>query len=197
MGSDKAWLEWRGEPLLTFVVRVLEEALAPSAQGSPAAPLVVVRSPGQHLPPLGTGIEIVTDEVAFRGPLQGLRDGMLTLQERVEAAFVASVDSPHLVPAFARRVLDGLDGGSDAAVPLVRGHREHLLAAYRTTLAPMLDELLAAGERSVAALLGVCRVTLLEERWLLDDDALASADPGLRSVDDLDTPEQYAAARGA
>jgi hypothetical protein len=38
-------------------------------------------------------------------------------------------------------------------------------------------------------------VTLLEERWLLDYDALASADPELRSVDDLDTPEQYEAVR--
>jgi molybdopterin-guanine dinucleotide biosynthesis protein A len=195
MGVDKALLEWRGGPLLGFVVRVLEEALAPAGDLSPGTPLVVVRAPGQRLPPLGSGIEVVTDEVAGRGPLQGLRDGILVLQEHVDAAFVAPVDAPHLVPAFVRRVLEGLDGDTDAAVPHVRGHRERLLAGYRTTLAPVLDDLLASGERSVAALLGACRVKLLDESWLLEDGALAAADPGLRSVDDLDTPEQYEAVR--
>src|SRR5215472_10050859 len=71
MGRPKAWLPFDGEPMLVRVVRRLGEAVGP---------LVVVAAPGQDVPPLPADVEVVRDEVAGRGPLQGLQAGLEALR---------------------------------------------------------------------------------------------------------------------
>src|SRR3954451_20299833 len=97
MGRPKAWLPFGGEIMLPRVPRLLGEAVGP---------LVVVAAPGQDLPPLPTEITIVRDEVAGRGPLQGLKAGLEALRGRAEAAYLSSCDVPFLRPGFVRRLID-------------------------------------------------------------------------------------------
>jgi molybdopterin-guanine dinucleotide biosynthesis protein A len=182
MGSPKALLDWHGAPLLAHVVAVVRRALG-------TGPVIVVRAPGQELPALPGAVAVVDDEVEGRGPLQGLGAGLAALATEAEVAFVSSTDTPFLHPAFVERVLDAVAADVDAAVPVARGHRHPLLAAYRTSLAGLVGRLLAEDRLRPAFVLERCRV-----RWLEEDDLAAAGPDALRSVENVNAPDELAAA---
>jgi molybdopterin-guanine dinucleotide biosynthesis protein A len=185
MGEPKAWLEWHGTTLLHRAAAVLT--------GTVDGPVVVVAAPGQELPPLPPGVAVVEDPVEGLGPMQGLAAGLAAVG--AEAAFVCSTDLPFLHPAFIRRVLHGLTDGVDVALPVAGGFRQPLAAAYRTTLAGLITDLLARGQRRLGMLFDNCEVAQLGEEWLLADPELARHDPKLESLVNVNTPEEYVAAR--
>jgi molybdenum cofactor guanylyltransferase len=175
MGRPKAWLDWHGTPLLRRVCGLV-------ARGA-CGPVVVVRAPGQELPPLPAGVRAVEDAREGRGPFQGLLAGLAAI-EGEELAFVASTDVPFLHPRFVSAVCRAAaEPGTDAAVPRVDGHRQPLLAAYRTSLAPVLAELVDADRLGSASLFE--RVAV---RWV-------DAPPHRESVRNLNAPEDYETAR--
>ena len=176
MGEDKAGVAWEGSTLL---------ARAVGALGAVFCDLVVVRSRGQGLPALPEGVRVVEDAHPDRGPLEGLATG-LRVAGPGAVAFVCAADMPLLDSGFAARVLASLVPGADAAVPRVDGRPQPLAAAYRTDVLGPLEALLAAGGRSVNALLD-----RLEVRWL--DDLPGAAD----AVRNVNTPEELDAARQA
>ena len=151
MGEPKAWLDWHGAPLL----RRLCGIVARGARG----PVVVVRAPGQELPPLPGGVRVVDDAREGRGPLQGMLAGLEAVD--ADVAFVASVDLPFLHPEFVAAVCRAVEG-VDAAVPYVGGHAQPLAAAYRPALAPVASELLEAGDAGAMTLLARCRARTVE-----------------------------------
>jgi molybdenum cofactor guanylyltransferase len=187
MGEPKAWLEWHGSTLLHRAASVLIETVD--------GPVVVVAAPGQELPPLPSGTAVVEDPVEGLGPLQGLAAGLAAVADRADAAFVCSTDLPFLRPAFIRRVLAGLTDGVGVALPVARGFRQPLAAAYRTSLAGVITDLLARGHRRLGVLFDHCAVARLDETWLLADPELARLDPTLESLVNVNTPEEYSAAR--
>jgi molybdopterin-guanine dinucleotide biosynthesis protein A len=189
MGRSKAALDWRGRPLVACVADVLVQALD--------GPIVVVHAPGQELPELPRGVELAEDARRGRGPLEGMAAGMRALEGRAGSAYVSATDVPLLHAAFVRRVVLALAGDVDAAVPRVRGHAHPLAAAYRVTVLPQIERLLRTDRLSVAALLEKVRVRWLDADWLLADPALASADPELDSLRNLNRPADYEAARRA
>ncbi len=83
-----------------------------------------------------------------------------------------------------RAVLDHL-GDADVALPHALGYDQPLAAAYRTSLAPVIDELLANDLRAPADLYARVRVARVVEADL----------PHLESLRNLNTPEEYDAAR--
>jgi molybdopterin-guanine dinucleotide biosynthesis protein A len=186
MGAPKASLEWHGSTLLRRVTGLV---------GRVASPVVVVRAPGQPLPELPADVLVAQDAHEGRGPLQGLLAGLEALEGRADAAYLAAVDAPLLHPAFVARVLAGLAGGAEAAVPRAAGRRHPLFAAYRLSVLPRVRELLAADRRSASGLLEGLRVAWLDEDALLADPRLAAADPELASLGNLNGPEDYARAR--
>lgn len=188
MGTPKAWLEWHGSTLLYRTAAVLRRTVG--------GPVVVVAAPGQRLPALPSGVAVAEDPVEGRGPMQGLAVGLAAVADAAEAAFVCSTDLPFLHPAFVRRVLAELTGSAaDLAWPVVGGYRQPLAAAYRTRLAGLVADLLAAGDLRPGMLHRHCAVAWLDEERLLADPGLAAHDPSLESVTNVNTPEQYAAAR--
>lgn len=188
MGADKALLEWGGGTLVAHVTGVLRTAVD--------GPVVVVRGVGQTLPPL-PGVELAYDALPDAGPLEGLRAGLRALDRRAEIAFVASVDLPLLRPALVRCVVGALraDPQAQLAAPEVGGRVQPLAAAYRLSILPALEQLLAAGERRVVALVEQCRTVVLDEDALLSDPGVLAADPRLESLVDADTAGELAAAR--
>lgn len=187
MGVPKESLDWGGVPLVAHVAETVAQVAAPG-------PVVVVARAGQRLPDLPPDVAVVHDSVDGNGPLQGLRDGLAALAGRAELAFVAATDLPLLSPSFVRCVLDALEPGLDAAIPVVRGRRHVLVSAYDVSLVGTVDALLASGERRVRALLEHCRVRFLDEGELLSDPELAELDPRLESVVGANTPAEYGAA---
>ena len=186
MGSPKAALEWHGSTLLRRVTGIVGRAVG--------GPVVVVRAPGQELPALAAGVEVVEDAREGRGPLQGLAAGLAALEGRAAAAYVSSTDVPLVHPAFVRTVTAAL-GEADVALPVVHGYPQPLAAAYRVTLRPLVEELLAADRLRPAFLFERCRVRRLDEAALLADRRLAAADPELLSVLNLNEPADVDAAR--
>jgi molybdenum cofactor guanylyltransferase len=189
MGSPKAALEWHGSTLLRRTVGILARATG--------GPVIVVRAVGQELPGLPKGILVADDPLEGKGPLQGIAAGLAALRGRADAAFVCSTDLPFLHPAFIRRVVSVLaDGaGTDVALPLARGFRQPLAAAYRVSLAEAAERLVAEDRLRPAFLFDQCTVATLDDAALKQDPVLAALDPDLDSVVNVNTPADYQAAR--
>jgi molybdopterin-guanine dinucleotide biosynthesis protein A len=187
MGTPKAALEWHGSTLLRRVTGLVARGVD--------GPVVVVRAPGQPLPALSPGVEVVEDAREGRGPLEGLAAGLAALDGDVDVAYASSTDAPLLHPAFVRRVAGAIDDDVDIALPRAHGHTQPLAAAYRTTLLPVLERLLADDRLRPAFLFDECRVRRLDEAALLADSDVAALDPELDSVLNLNEPADYEAAR--
>jgi molybdopterin-guanine dinucleotide biosynthesis protein A len=188
MGTPKAALEWHGSTLLRRTVGILARVTG--------RPVVVVRAPGQALPALPPGTEVIEDPAEGLGPVQGIAAGLAALDGRAEIAFVSSTDMPFLHPAFVHRVLRAAADGAGVGLPVARGYPQPLAAAYRTALAPVAARLVAQGRLRPAFLFDECTVTRLDEAALRADPVLAALDPDLDSVINVNSPDDYRAARG-
>jgi molybdopterin-guanine dinucleotide biosynthesis protein A len=189
MGTAKAALEWHGSTLLRRTVGIVARATS--------GPVVVVRAAGQDLPELPEGTVVADDPHEGKGPVQGIAAGLAALRGRAEVAFVSSTDMPFLHPAFIRRVLDvaAQSTGTDVVLPVARGYKQPLAAAYRVSLAETAERLVIQDRLRPAFLFGECRVETLDEAALKRDPVLAALDPDLDSVLNVNTPADYAAAR--
>jgi molybdopterin-guanine dinucleotide biosynthesis protein A len=187
MGTPKAELEWHGSTLLRRVTGIVGRGTG--------GPVIVVRAPGQALPALGRGVEVVDDAREGRGPLQGLAAGLAAVGDRADVAYVSSTDVPLLHPWFVRRVVACVDADVDVALPRAGGFPHPLAAAYRVSLLPEVEALLAEDRLRPAFLFERCRVRRLGEDDLLADRRLATVDPDLDSVLNVNEPADYEAAR--
>ncbi|MGH3872032.1 MAG: molybdenum cofactor guanylyltransferase [Pseudonocardiaceae bacterium] len=190
MGTPKAALEWHGCTLLRRTVGVLARAVD--------GPLLVVRAPHQLLPEIPAHIDVVEDPEEGLGPLQGIAAGLAALAGRAQIAFLCSTDLPFLHPVFIRRVLGVLIDNTptvDVVLPVARGFPQPLAAAYRVTLAPVVAELVAEGDLRPAFLFRRCATLYLDDTALLADPVLAAADPALDSVVNVNSRDDYHAAR--
>lgn len=184
MGRPKESLPWQGRPLLAHMVDALAETCAPIA--------VVARDDAQPLPPLPAAVVRLVDAARGRGPLAGIAAGLrwqlsAPAERRADAVFAAGCDQPFVTSAVAQWLARCL-GGHDAVMARSDGVLQPLLAIYRPAAAPVAERLLAdgAGPRDLAAALRT-RIVEAEE--------LRAVDAELRCLNDLDTPDDYAAAR--
>ncbi len=187
MGRPKAWLKVGQETMAMHVASALSEGLATYAADAPAAgprpPLIMVAAPGQQVPEQDGAI-VVRDQVEGEGPLRGMEAGLDALGGRARCAFVASCDTPLLQAAFVARML-ALLGDHDIAVPVVNGRHHPLAAVYSLSVLPQVRALLAAQRRRPFFLFQHCRTREVSA------DELAPVDPGLASLRNVNTPEDY------
>jgi molybdopterin-guanine dinucleotide biosynthesis protein A len=158
------------------VVRLLGEA--------GVHPLVLVAASGQQLSATPADVQVVYDEHDGRGPLEGLYAGLSALRGRVDAAFVAGCDAPWLAPEFVRRMIELL-GPHDVAVPVDGALHYPLTAVYRTSVLPQIRRLRAAGRMRPVFLfdeVDTRRVAV---------ETLRNVDPQLRSLANLNYPDDY------
>ena len=180
MGRDKATLPFGPELMLQRVIRLLGEVVETHQ-------IVVVAAPGQSLPELPAGVTVAHDDLAERGPLQGLAAGLRAIADRADAVYVTSCDVPLLVPGFVRRMFELL-GDHDIAVPRDGQHHHPLAAVYRPSVLAHIQRLLDADR--------------LRPRFLFDEvhsreiltEELRSVDPLLSTLENLNSPEDYLAA---
>jgi molybdopterin-guanine dinucleotide biosynthesis protein A len=176
MGRPKAWLPVGGEFMLQRVVRVMRDAVQP---------MIVVAAPGQNVPLVPPEVTIIRDDMEGRGPLQGLVTGLQALEGKAEAAFLAACDMPFLTTSFVRSVVGALRA-EWAIVPRVAGRLHPLAAAYSLAALPTLVSELAADRVRMTDLFAHLPTRFLEE------DELRIADSGLRSLFNINTPDEYA-----
>jgi molybdopterin-guanine dinucleotide biosynthesis protein A len=177
MGSPKAWLPVGPEVMLERVVRIVAGVVSP---------IVVVAAEGQSLPELPPSASIARDENDSLGPLAGLAAGLKALRSEVDAVYVSSCDVPLLKPEFIRHVIAAL-GDHDMAIPHDgRGHHP-LAAVYRTRVESTVRELIAGNQLRLRSLL-----ERLDAR-LIDEAALRAVDRDLKSLRNVNSPEEYSA----
>src|SRR5262245_51616503 len=164
MGRAKAWLAWRGRPMLVHVVDVLRRAVGE---------VVVVTSGTLELPPVDA--PVVSDREPDRGPLAGIREGLAHVQ--AELAYVTATDAPFLEPAFVRSRL--AYGG--AAAPELDGHVQTLAAVYPKAALPSAEALIRAGRMRPLHLLEAVGYRKIAAAEL----------PAARSVRGFNTPAEY------
>jgi molybdopterin-guanine dinucleotide biosynthesis protein A len=187
MGAPKAWLPFGAELMLPRVVRIVREAVDV---------VVVVAAPGQDVPPLPAEVRVERDEVEGRGPLGGLAAGLAALGGAADVIYLSSCDVPLLQPAFVRYVIDALTKPNragpwaiDAVVPRANDRLHPLASAYRLAVLPVVREMLAAGRFRMTDLFDLVSARVIEAEELL------GADPDLVSLRNVNTPEEYEAAK--
>ena len=167
MGRDKAMLRYPAPDGPKTMVELVVAAVARRC-----APVFVVAAPRQALPDLDA--TVLRDEIPGAGPLPATGQGLRAAAEAgLRRAFVCAVDMPLLTA----ELIDQLASDDDADVVLPFDGREHYLAGvYRTELADRVDALVAAGERSMRALVeavGARRVAVADPVPLRNLNTLA------------------------
>ncbi len=176
MGRPKAWLPFGPELMLQRVVRLA---------GTVSEKVVVVAGLDQELPQLPDSITIVRDSVSGQGPLEGLAVGFRTLASKFKYAFATGTDTPFLQPAWILRLHD-LIGVNDVAIPESEGRLHPLAALYHIpTVLPELEARRERGERRLLLL-----TQSLRTRVITPDD-LRRVDPELKTLRNLNSPEDY------
>lgn len=177
MGADKAFAELGGKPLVEWVL----DALEPLTRS-----FVIVANDLQRFEAYAPRAVLAQDDPPRAGPLAALRTGLRMARE--EWAFVTSCDAPFLEPAFVQHLATHTRG-HQAAVPGSPEERWPLTAFYQRSCIPALDRAVQRGDKRVIAFFPDVRV-----RWVPLDE-LRPADPELRSLWNLNTPEDLARAR--
>lgn len=174
MGVDKTLLPFDGEPL---VRRVAE--LASRVCGS----VMVVTNRPEALADAGLpeSVRVLTDEVAYQGPLGGLITALDNAEDEWVLALAA--DMPWLEPNVIRALWDARDG-AQVVLPTSEKGPEPLLALYHKSCLPEARRVLESGRRRVVAMLP--HVKAIE----VSLDTLAKVDPGLRSLVNVNTPDE-------
>jgi molybdopterin-guanine dinucleotide biosynthesis protein A len=171
MGTDKAFLEIDGKPLIEHILRVFLERFEQT--------IIVTRNPDRYR---GLYAAVATDALAISGPLTGIYTGLL--HARTEHIFVAACDMPYLNSRLIA-YMEQQAGAFDAVVPLINGLSEPLHAIYHRRILPVIQELLRNDERKVARVLERITVRYLSEAEIIQYD------PQMRSFKNLNTPEEY------
>jgi molybdopterin-guanine dinucleotide biosynthesis protein A len=178
MGVPKATLPFGSETMLQRVVRLL---------GTVVSPMVIVAAKEQVLPELPAGVIVTRDEREQRGPLEGLRAGLKALPSSIDAAYVTSCDVPLLEPAFVTRMIEVMSD-HDIAVMEIDGFPHPLSAIYKRDVLPKVEALLEQDRLRPVFLFDAVRTRKVRP------EEMVSADPELRTLRNLNTPEDYARA---
>jgi FdhD protein len=181
MGVDKTLLPVDGETLLARVVE---------AVGSVCAHTVVVTNRPEQAREAGlpAGVPVLVDEVPFQGPLGGLVTALKDAPD--DWVLAVAADMPWLEPDLVRALWEARDG-AQVVIPLTEKGPEPLLALYHRDCLPVARRVLESGRRRLVAMfpeLIVAEVPI---------ESLRAADPSLRSLVNVNTPEDLAEVREA
>ncbi|MDC0276267.1 formate dehydrogenase accessory sulfurtransferase FdhD, partial [Verrucomicrobiales bacterium] len=171
-GEDKAFYQWRGQPLFAF-------QLAKLAQLEPEQ-IYLSANQNQPFPDFIEGISIVHDLDGNLGPIGGLAACL----EQCETDFlvVLAVDLPNLSPDFLKQLVDTGKG----IVPRIDGRFEPLATVYPKSILQLVREQIAAGELSLQKLIAKAGLEALE----IESEADRALFANLNRPEDLATIQQ-------
>jgi molybdenum cofactor guanylyltransferase len=173
-GRDKLAEPIDGQPLVEYAI---------VAVGQVADLVLVVTAPdsgpGTTASP---NVRLVSDVRPFQGPLSGLATGLDALLPTIERVIAVGGDMPTLVPGVLRRLIDALDTHEAAVLADEAGPRPLPIALRRSAASPVVERLLAKGERRLRALLDELDVVVLPPATWREDD------PEGLTLRDVDVP---------
>jgi molybdopterin-guanine dinucleotide biosynthesis protein A len=171
MGTDKAFLDVAGRPLVERVINVLK--------GLFERVIIVTNSPQSYA---RYAVSVVTDAIDKRGPLTGIYSGLLASKD--EYNFVAACDMPFLNSGLIGHMAKEAEG-YDVVVPEIRGNVEPLHAVYHKRLLPLIESQIRRDSRQIRKIFESVKVRRIVE------EEIARFDPDKRSFINLNTPQEY------
>jgi molybdenum cofactor guanylyltransferase len=186
MGRDKALLHLGGRRLLDRV----RDALTPVVErvrvmGAPAP-----RRAGSDISAEGPefrDFEAQPDLHPGLGPLSGIHAALKTTE--FQAVLVVACDLPFVTTAFLRGLADRLGPADQAVVPVTPSGPVPVCAVYRVTALAALEARIARGELSARDF-----AASLDAR-IVEGEELSALDPERLCLLNVNTPEDYDAAR--
>ena len=142
MGTDKAMLTYEGNALIEHSLSCLA-----------AFDELLISAVDPELYAF-TGVRIITDRTADRGPTEGISATLGAA--RYDHVCFRPVDTP-LVPQELHIEIFNAIGDFDVCVPTFGGRAEPLLGCYSKSMIPVFDDLANNGIRKVSAALSRCR----------------------------------------
>ncbi|MBI5543649.1 MAG: molybdenum cofactor guanylyltransferase [Deltaproteobacteria bacterium] len=175
-GAAKAFLEIEGRSILARQLEVLRPLFAEV--------LIIANDP---VPYSELGLRVVPD----RFPGRGAPGGVHAALEAVSSfgwVFCVACDMPFLQASPIALLAAHRGQGVDAVMPIRRGYYEPLFAFYARTLAAPFGKALSVGAPSLVRLLDAASTVRVSE------EEYTRADPGGRSLENVNTPEDLARA---
>ena len=180
-GASKAFLEVGGRSILERQLEVLRPLFAE----------VLVCAP-DPVPFERFALKVVADRFPGRGAPGGVHAALAALHPEQGGgagwAFCVACDMPFL-RAEPIELLAGCRLDADAVVPVRSGFLEPMFAFYNVRLESSFSEALQAGNPSLVRLLEKARLKRVSE------EELAAVDPGLSTLENVNTPEELRRAR--
>ena len=157
-GGDKGLSDFEGARMIERVLNAL----------SPLADEVIVSvAPGKkgaYSAVLSEDAKVVEDEVAFQGPLAGLKNALR--HATGEIVLLVACDMP-FIDAGLYRFLLGRMGGKEAAMPSIGGYSEPMMGVYLLLpLVGAVEKATSSGERKLSAMLVHIDVLAIPEEGL-------------------------------
>ena len=177
MGRDKALVELDGRPMLEHVIK--------RVSGLGQAQTLLVSN--DHAAHARFGLPMVRDSLPDAGSLGGIYTALVHSQ--CDHALVVACDMPFLSPALLRYMLAlREEGGYDVIVPRVDGYPQGLHAVYSQACIAPIRAQIGAGRLRVIGFYDQVRVRYM------DEDEWRPLDPTGRALNNINTPEELAAA---
>lgn len=175
MGSDKAFLQLGGQPLIFHAL-----ALARSVTDE----VKIVGNPAKFAS-FGT---VVPDVYASRGPLGGIHAALLS--STTEWNLIFGVDIPFVQSRFLSfLVSEAQTSGAVVTLPSTNGYLQTLCAVYRKEFLKPAEVALAAGRNKIDALFSGVSVRVVDQQKIL------RAGFNTSMFRNLNTPEEWEAAK--
>jgi len=177
MGRNKAFLELDGRQLIEIII---ERA------ASACAEVLIVA--GDVQPYIGLGARLVEDRFQNVGVLGGLHAGLEAASH--ELALAVGCDMPFLNPDLLRAFASWAEGFDVVVLRRSEGeHIEPLHGVYRRTCLPAMETAIRAHRRRIISFFPHVQV-----RYVTPAD-VTPFDPTLRSFRNINTPQEWAAAK--
>lgn len=147
MGADKALLKMNGKTLLETVVEICQ----------PVCNSIIISSnnPAHSV----YGYPVIADEQKDCGPIGGIYSGLK--QSETEWNFVIGVDTPFVTPDFIQFLLQH-SGNSDAVIPEYSGKTEPLIALYKRSCLPVIENQIRLQQFKIHRLVALINAKFIE-----------------------------------
>lgn len=169
-GHSKATIDINGEPLLDRVLRTVL---------SIADEVLIVGHPNPELVSATSRVSFAADPAPHKGPLFALASAIERCAPGV--LLVVGCDMPFISEGLLRFEA-ALASRADAVVPRAEGRLQPLHAAYRTSIAETVPDVIQSGVTSMQGLIGHLRTRIV------DQDEWSNFSPDGRCFFSINTP---------
>ena len=171
MGSDKAFLPYRNEPLILYPIRICQ---------SFTSDVRIIGEPARYA---HLGLPVIPDSGESLGPLSGIQ----TALQHSPTLFscITACDMPLLPPDFFRLILQKIPGPDAVVLRFNDGTVEPLCGIYSTNCLAAATQNLAYGKLKITDLLSKVTVSYVTEEELHDYGLSRKIFTNVNTLDDL------------